>query len=103
MDCSLWLNNSLQRRGDFRAKLADPFPAKSECRNWVLTDLPERLREAVGPLSAEVGYRDLTPDLVSAFKKGDFPYFTDDDHWSPSGNRIAAEAINRYLKEMPGQ
>lgn len=79
------------------------FPAQSECRNWRLNDLPERLRKAVGPLSAEVGYRDLTPDLVSAVKKGDFPYYSDDDHWSPAGNRIAAEAINRYLQEMSRQ
>ena len=79
------------------------FPANSECRNWSLTDLPERLRKAVGPLSGQVGYRDLTPDLVSAVQKGDFPYYSDDDHWSPAGNRIAAEAINRYLQAMPRQ
>jgi hypothetical protein len=77
------------------------FPAQSECRKWTLTDLPERLRQAVGPVSATVGYRDLTPDLAAAVKRGNFPYYSDDDHWSPAGNRIAAEAIHQYLEEMP--
>jgi hypothetical protein len=77
------------------------FPAKSECRTWILTDLPERLRHAVGPVSASVGYRDLTSDMVAAVKRGDFPYYSDDDHWSPVGHRIAAEAIHRYLQKMP--
>jgi hypothetical protein len=79
------------------------FPAKSECRNWQLTDLPERLQKAVGPLSPTVGFLDLTPDMMSAVKRGDFPYYSDDGHWSPAGNRVAAEKIGRYLEEMSSQ
>jgi hypothetical protein len=84
------------------------FPPRSECRNWVLTDLPERLRDAVlrpseATSQAAVDYLDLTPDMQSAARRGDFPYYLDDGHWSPTGNRIAAEAIGRRLQESPDQ
>ena len=73
------------------------FPPQSECRNWAPNDLPERLGTAVRSISSEIEYLDLTPSLVEAAKKGEVPYYPDDDHWSPEGHRIAAEAINRYL------
>lgn len=73
------------------------FPPQSECRNWAPNDLPERLGSAARSISSEIEYLDLTPSLVDAAKKGEVPYYPDDDHWSPEGHKIAAEAINRYL------
>jgi hypothetical protein len=73
------------------------IPRESECRNWGLNDLPERLEKAMGSISSDIGYLDLTPSLLAAAKRGLLPYCIDDDHWSPEGHRIAAEAINKYL------
>jgi len=73
------------------------FPEESQCRKWVPNDLPDRLRSAVGSVSGEIGYLDLTPNLVNALKKGAVSYRADDPHWSADGHRIAAEAINDYL------
>jgi hypothetical protein len=73
------------------------FPQESELRNWGLNDLPERLERAMGSISSDIGYLDLTPSLLAAAKRGALPYCIDDDHWSPEGHRIAAEAINAYL------
>jgi hypothetical protein len=73
------------------------FPQESECRNWVVNDMPERFQKAVPSISTDIGYLDLTPSLVEATKRGTVPYYPDDDHWSPEGHKIAAEAINDYL------
>jgi hypothetical protein len=73
------------------------FPQQSDCRNWAPNDLPERFERAVRSISSEIGYLDLTPSLVDAARKGAVPYYPDDDHWSPEGHKIAAEAINGYL------
>jgi len=73
------------------------FPQESECRNWVLNDLPERFQRAVESISPDIGYLDLTPKLTDAAATGVLPYYPDDAHWSPDGHRIAAEAINEYL------
>jgi SGNH hydrolase-like domain, acetyltransferase AlgX len=76
------------------------FPQESECRNWVPNDMPALMEKAVRSISPDVGYLDLTPYLVEAAKKGAVPYYPDDDHWSPEGHQIAAEAINDYLLSM---
>jgi len=44
-----------------------------------------------------MGYFDLTPALVDAAKRGELTYYPDDVHWSPEGQKVAAEAINSYL------
>jgi hypothetical protein len=75
------------------------FPRESDCRNWVLNDLPDRLEKAVRATSSSIGYLDLTPNLVDAVGRRIAPYYPDDDHWSPEGQQIAAEAINNYLLE----
>ena len=77
------------------------FPQESECRNWGLNDLPGRLQNVVGSISSEIGYLDLTPNLVNAMKTEALPYYPDDEHWSPAGHKIAAEAINDYLLSTP--
>jgi hypothetical protein len=76
------------------------FPNASECRNWVVSDLPERMRKAVNSIAADIGYLDLTPHLTAAAKAGQLPYHVDDAHWSPEGHRVAADAINGYLLSM---
>jgi hypothetical protein len=68
-----------------------------ECRNWTVNDLPERLEKGIESESSEIGFLDLTPALTDAVKRGVIPYFTDDNHWSPDGHRIAAKAIGDYL------
>jgi hypothetical protein len=73
------------------------YPPDSVCRNWVPNDMPARLEKAVRSIAPDIGYLDLTPYLVEAAKKGTVPYYPDDDHWSPEGHKIAAEAINDYL------
>lgn len=73
------------------------FPEEAECRKWVVSDLPDRIRKAVKSISPEMVFLDLTPHLVDAVKKGEIPYYPDDDHWSPEGHRTAAQAINNYL------
>jgi hypothetical protein len=75
------------------------FPQESDCSQWVLNDLPDRLKKAVEAISPQVGYLDLTSNLVSAVGNGAAPYYSDDDHWTPEGQEIAAEAANNYLNQ----
>lgn len=77
------------------------YPAGSECSRWVVNDLPDRLRKAVGTISPDIGFIDLTDGLVSATRSGSPPYYPDDVHWTPVGHRIAGEAIGAYLAAHP--
>lgn len=79
------------------------FPPESECRNWVVCDLPERMEKGVRAISSEIGYLDLTPFLMNGVKRGVVPYYTDDEHMSPEGHQIAAAAINNYLSSTPNR
>jgi len=74
------------------------FSDNSECRNWVLPGMPERLQGALRSISPNIGYLDLTPYLVGAAKTGALPYYRDDEHWTPEGHKVAAEAISGYLQ-----
>jgi hypothetical protein len=73
------------------------FSQASECRNWAANDLPQRMRKAITSIASDIGYVDLTPNLVDAVKQGQVPYYPDDAHWSPAGHKIAADTINEYL------
>lgn len=73
------------------------FPPQSDCRNWTVNDLPQRLEKAMKSISPEIDFLDLTPKLTDALKRSDLPFHVDDDHWAPEGEKIAAEAINDYL------
>lgn len=73
------------------------FPAESSCRNWVLNDLPDRMRHAAASASPEIGYLDLTPALSKAAGEGILPYYRDDSHWTEAGHRIVAGALHEYL------
>jgi hypothetical protein len=81
------------------------FDPRSECRRWVVNEQPEILERAVRSISPDIGYLDLTPALTDAVQHGVIPYFTDDNHWSPVGHRIAADAIGDYLfqNHNPGE
>lgn len=74
------------------------YPQESECRNWTVNDMPERIERAIRSIAGDIGYLDLTPSLVDATARGVLPYYSDDEHWSPEGHKIAAEAINAYLR-----
>jgi hypothetical protein len=74
------------------------FPQESECRDWTVNDLPTRLKTALASVSPDIEYLDLTPKLAQSVKNGVLPYYPDDDHWSPEGHKIAADAINDYLE-----
>jgi acetyltransferase AlgX (SGNH hydrolase-like protein) len=76
------------------------FTQESACRNWTVSDLPERMESAVKAISPEIGYLDLTPYLANALNKDVISYYPDDDHWSPDGHRIAAEVLNDYLRAL---
>ena len=73
------------------------FPPQSECRNWAVNDMPERLETAMRSISPEIEFLNLTPKLIDGVKSGVLPFHVDDDHWSPEGGKIAADAINDYL------
>jgi len=73
------------------------YPQQSDCRNWTVNDMPERMEKAIRAISPNLGYVDLTPSLVEAVKAGAVPYYPDDDHWAPDGHKVAAETINQYL------
>jgi hypothetical protein len=79
------------------------FPKESECRNWPMNDMPERMEKAVRSISPDIGYLDLTSKLVDAARRGVLPYYSDDEHWSPEGHEIAAATINGYLSSMESQ
>ena len=72
-------------------------PPGSELNHWTVNDTPARLEQGLHEASPEIGFLDLTPLMVSAVKAGVVPYFTDDNHWNPDGQRLAAEAIDSYL------
>ncbi len=72
----------------------------SDLDHWTVNDAPARLEQGLHEVSPEVGFLDLTPVMVSAVKNGDVPYFTDDNHWNPEGQRLAAEAIDSYLSSV---
>jgi hypothetical protein len=78
------------------------FPAGSECGKWVLNDMPERLRKAVGP-SPDAGFIDLTQSYADAARKGVLAYIPDDDHWSSDGQNLAAEVVNDYISSKWGK
>jgi hypothetical protein len=74
------------------------FADNSECRNWVLPDMSKRLQSALHSTAPEIGYLDLTPSLVQAARTTESPYYRDDEHWTPLGHKVAADAISRYLQ-----
>lgn len=75
------------------------FPKGSECASWQLSDLPERLKEMLASLSPDIHFLDLTDALKDRARSGAIVYWPDDTHWTPAGNRAAADAIQPFLEE----
>jgi hypothetical protein len=73
------------------------LPADSDCRDWIVDDLPERLRALAREISPEIGFLDLTPALVERAAAGDLVYLLDDTHWTPLGHEVVAQAIHEFL------
>jgi hypothetical protein len=69
----------------------------SECQDWVINDLPERLGRMLTEVSPAIGYLDLTTTLTAEARKGVLVYPLDDTHWSPEGTRVAATAVSETL------
>jgi hypothetical protein len=77
------------------------FDSNSECQQWVLNDLPQRIKSAVQDISNKIGFVDLTPALVEQATKGSLVYLARDIHWTTAGHRVAAETLVDFLKKSP--
>jgi hypothetical protein len=73
------------------------WPAESKGGNWGGSDLAKRLQDGLAAGAPDVGYLDLTPALRDAARRGEIAYYPDDLHWTPEGQKVAAETINQYL------
>src|SRR5688572_22338995 len=68
--------------------LANLVDVSSEVKRWNVTDVPDRLREIVAGISADINYADLTPFLRAEAEKGTPVFLPDDSHWTPAGHQI---------------
>ncbi len=73
------------------------YPPESKAGAWGNNDLAQRLRDGLASASPETEFVDLTPAFLEAAQAGVVAYYPDDLHWNPSGQKIAAETLNRYL------
>jgi lysophospholipase L1-like esterase len=62
-------------------------------------DLPGALKAAVGAVSSEIGFLDLTSPFLNEAADGPLLYLPDDTHWSAEGHRRAAAALADLLAE----
>jgi acetyltransferase AlgX (SGNH hydrolase-like protein) len=106
------LSREAAARGTRFALVYVPSRMEVSDRDWELTRLAYDLDEKAWDLGlvarrfAEIGASagfpliDLTPDLRRASRGvlGE-PYFVHDGHWNAVGHRVAAEAIERFLRE----
>ena len=73
------------------------WPAESKGGTWSGSDLAQRLQDGLAKAAPDVGYLDLTPALMDAARRGEVTYYPDDLHWTPQGQKVAADALNQYL------
>jgi hypothetical protein len=73
------------------------FKQKSVVATWVANDLPEQLKRSLEPVSAAIGFLDLTPGMVSAGARGKMLYHLDDTHWSAAGHTVVADIVANFL------
>ncbi len=73
---------------------------ESECADWVIHDLPQRLGRMLTEVSPATGYLDLTPWLAAEARKGVLVYPLDDTHWSLEGTQVAAAAVSESLARI---
>lgn len=72
------------------------FAPDALCATWRSNELPQLLARFAE--DAGIEWIDLTPPLRASVEKGELPYFPDDGHWSPSGQAVAAAAIEARLR-----
>jgi hypothetical protein len=75
------------------------FDPDSPCLAWGVDDLPGALKAAVGAVSSEIGFLDLTSPFLNEAADGPLLYLPDDTHWSAEGHRRAAAALADLLAE----
>ena len=63
---------------------------------WRLNNLPDIL--AQWSRERDMEFLDMTPVLRAAAEKGESVYLPDDNHWSPAGHRLVADAIVDRLR-----
>lgn len=73
------------------------FPEESPGMRAEPNDLPQRLTALASYLSPPLEFLDLTDAFRSAAALGEHVYLADDSHWTPSGHRIAATALEGLL------
>jgi hypothetical protein len=73
------------------------FSPNAEPLNWQLNELPVLLQTALGRISPDIGYLDLTPSLVRSAHEGHIVYFPDDTHLNAEGTKVAAFSVHEKL------
>ena len=71
------------------------FPPDSDIHDWILTDVPDRLRD--WSENAGVEFIDLAPPLREAAQTK-LVFFLDDGHWNEHGHAVAADVIAERIK-----
>jgi hypothetical protein len=71
-----------------------------EARQWVVNDLPDRLRIMARGISPEIGYVDLTPTFKSQVANGTMVFLEDDTHWSSDGHQVVAQTLHHTLSHL---
>jgi hypothetical protein len=74
------------------------LPPASDLRGSVLSDLPARLKQLASRVSPDLGFLDLTPLFRSAAAEGAVLYLSDDTHWNPEGQYLAAKALMDVIR-----
>ncbi|MDP9198704.1 MAG: GDSL-type esterase/lipase family protein, partial [Pseudomonadota bacterium] len=75
------------------------FPENSTGTHAELNDLPERLAALAAQLSPPLEFFNLVDPFRSAAALGELVYLADDSHWTPTGHRIAATALEDLLAQ----
>ncbi len=73
------------------------FPENSPGARAEPNDLPQRLTALASHLSPPLEFLNLTDAFRSAAALGEHVYLADDSHWTPTGHRIAATALEDLL------
>ena len=89
--------------------LSNVMEVSGKAKQWVVNDLPERLRKIVAGISPQIDYLDLTPIFKAEIEEGIPIFLSDDTHWTNEGHRIVAQALHRsfadrfplYVEQQP--
>lgn len=75
--------------------------ASDAIRSWQVSPIPEEIGARLSELGLNIEYVDLTSSLRNASRMGVATYLPADTHWTESGNRLVAEALDRALRAEP--